>query len=98
MAGGKKGETEGGARPLAVADEVASPDPKEPLHLVLDDIQDYAVFLVGLDGNIASWNRGAQRVKLYSTEEAVGQPFAMLFTPEDVAAGKPDKEMRIALE
>jgi PAS domain S-box-containing protein len=70
----------------------------EDLRLVLDDITDYAVFVVSLDGRIASWNAGAARLKGYSAEEAVGQPFAMLFPPEDAARGDPGREMQEALE
>jgi PAS domain S-box-containing protein len=70
----------------------------ERLDLHLEDIEDYAVFRVGIDGRIASWNIGAQRVKGYTAEEAIGQPFAMLFTPEDAQAGKPELEMRVAAE
>jgi PAS domain S-box-containing protein len=70
----------------------------ERLDLLLEDIEDYAVFRVSPDGLIASWNLGAQRVKGYTAEEAIGQPFAMLFTPEDAQAGKPEKEMRVAAE
>jgi PAS domain S-box-containing protein len=70
----------------------------EPPALVLDDIQDYAIFLVSLDGRIASWNLGCERLKGYLPREAIGKPFAMLFTPEDRASGKPELEMQAALE
>jgi PAS domain S-box-containing protein len=66
--------------------------------LHMEDIEDYAIFRVGPDGLIASWNIGAQRVKGYTSEEAIGKPFAMLFTPEDIQAGKPECEMRVASE
>ena len=69
----------------------------EPLGLVLDFVQDYAIFLVDLEGRIASWNTGAQRLKGYTEAEAVGQPFAMLFTDEDRARGQPEHEMQHAL-
>lgn len=69
----------------------------EPLHLVLDDISDFAIFMLGLDGKIASWNTGAQRLKGYTAQEAIGQPFGMLFTEEDVEGGKPQREMEYAL-
>ena len=68
----------------------------QPLELVLDDIKDYAIFTIGLDGGIASWNAGAERMKGYTPEEAIGMPFERLFTPEEVAAGQPSAEMEIA--
>lgn len=70
----------------------------ERFHLNLEDIKDYAVFRVDPEGRIASWNAGAERIKRYTAEEAIGQPFAMLFTPEDIQAGKPEEEMRLAAE
>jgi PAS domain S-box-containing protein len=70
----------------------------ERFHLNLEDIKDYAIFRVDTEGRIASWNAGAERVKGYTAEEAIGQPFAMLFTKEDREAGQPELEMRVAAE
>ncbi len=70
----------------------------ERFHLNLEDIKDYAIFRVDPDGRIASWNTGAERLKGYTAKEAIGQPFAMLFTPEDIQAHKPEEEMRVAAE
>jgi PAS domain S-box-containing protein len=70
----------------------------ERFHLNLEDIKDYAIFRVDTEGRIASWNAGAERVKGYTAEEAIGQPFAMLFTEEDRAKGQPELEMRVAAE
>ncbi len=70
----------------------------ERLDLHLEDIEDYAIFRIGPDGRIATWNIGAERVKGYTAAEAIGQPFAMLFTPEEAQAGQPELEMRVAAE
>jgi PAS domain S-box-containing protein len=70
----------------------------ERFHLNLEDIKDYAIFRVTPEGLIASWNAGAERIKGYTAEEAIGQSFAMLFTPEDRQSGKPEYEMRMAME
>lgn len=83
---------------MAQRKSVAPDAPGNPLELVLDDIEDYAIFLLDLDLKIVSWNAGAQRLKGYTPAEAIGQPFAMLFTPEDAAAGQPEREGRIARE
>lgn len=73
-------------------------DIDERAHLNLEDIKDYAVFRVDPEGYIASWNAGAEHMKLYTEQEVIGQPFAMLFTPEDVQSNKPRREMEIAAE
>jgi PAS domain S-box-containing protein len=70
----------------------------ERFHLNLEDIKDFAIFRVDPEGRIASWNTGAERLKGYTAAEAIGQPFAMLFTPEDREAGRPEQEMRLAAE
>jgi PAS domain S-box-containing protein len=70
-----------------------APEGPKPLELALDYIEDYAVFLLDVEGRIASWNVGAERLKGYAPAEAIGQPFAMLFTREERACGKPEEEM-----
>lgn len=70
----------------------------ERFHLHLEDIKDYAVFRVDPEGRIASWNPGAERIKGYTAAEIIGQPFSVLFTPEDIERGVPELEMREALE
>ncbi len=98
-AGTDRGPPTEESRPPEVAREVGGEPPggREALELVLDDIKDYAVFMVSLEGRIASWNDGAQRVKGYRREEAIGLPFAALFTREDAERGQPEHEMRVAL-
>jgi PAS domain S-box-containing protein len=64
--------------------------------LLVDSIVDYAIYLIDLDGRVRSWNTGAERLKGYSADEIDGQSFARFYTPEDRAAGIPDKALRIA--
>jgi two-component system, chemotaxis family, CheB/CheR fusion protein len=47
---------------------------------------------------VESWSAGAQRIFGHSADEIVGQPVAILFTPEDRLAGQPQEELRQALE
>ena len=71
----------------------------EELHRhVVATVRDYAIFIVSLDGRILTWNEGARRIKGWTEEEVVGKPFASLFREEDVRAGVPEKEMRVAAE
>jgi PAS domain S-box-containing protein len=66
-------------------------------HLV-DSIQDYAIFALSAEGKVVSWNAGAERIKGYSTEEAVGLPYEKFFTPEDRERGVPGRLLRLAAE
>jgi PAS domain S-box-containing protein len=68
----------------------------EQLRLILEGIKEYAVFLVDPEGRMATWNPGVERVKGYRAEEFIGQPFSMLFTPEDQREGKPERELKQA--
>ncbi|MFW6058858.1 MAG: PAS domain-containing sensor histidine kinase [Phycisphaeraceae bacterium] len=72
--------------------------PNEFFRLVLDNLEDYAVFLLDPDGRIATWNRGAQRILGYSEDEIVGQFFSVIFTDKAVRQGGPCDEMNEALE
>ena len=68
----------------------------EQLRAVFRGVRDYAIFTVGLDGRISSWHEGAEIMKRYTADEAIGMPFANLFTQEDRACGRPEREMEIA--
>ena len=75
----------------------ASPVSWEDQHrLLVENVVDYAIYMLDPSGRVASWNAGAQRMKGHSAIEILGQHFSIFFTPEDVAAGKPEHELAIA--
>jgi PAS domain S-box-containing protein len=55
--------------------------------LLVESVQDYAVFMVSVDGIVQNWNRGAQRVKGFRAHEIVGSSMAIFFPPEEIAKG-----------
>lgn len=61
------------------------------LRLLVESVRDYAIFAMDDDGRVASWNAGAERIKGYSEQEAIGLPYSVFFTPEDKAQGKPQR-------
>lgn len=65
--------------------------------LIVESAVDYAIFTTDLEGRITSWNRGAREVLGWDETEALGRPNAILYTPEDHAAGVPEAEMAEAL-
>src|SRR5438552_14093988 len=65
--------------------------------LLVDKVQDYAIFMLDPHGRIATWNGGAQRIKQYTADEVIGQHFSIFYPPEDVRAGKPDRELDAAM-
>ena len=63
---------------------------------IFNSVTDYAIFLLDLNGNVASWNTGAERIKGYREEEILGQHFSRFYTREEIEEGKPQDELRIA--
>jgi PAS domain S-box-containing protein len=64
-------------------------------HLV-QSVVDYAIFQLDKDGVVATWNRGAERIKGYSAEEIIGRHFSAFYTEEDKAAGVPARALATA--
>jgi PAS domain S-box-containing protein len=69
---------------------------EERFRLIVENVKDYAILMLDPEGRVVSWNEGAQRIKGYSAEEIIGRHFSCFYPPEDVAAGKPLRELNIA--
>jgi PAS domain S-box-containing protein len=63
------------------------------LELLLDSVRDYAIYLLDREGYVASWNAGAERFKGYTAQEIIGEHFSRFYTPEDRAAGLPERAL-----
>ncbi len=68
----------------------------EQFHILVDSVEEYAIYLLDSTGNIITWNTGAEKIKGYSAKEIIGKNFASFYTAEDVAAGKPQRNLREA--
>ena len=66
--------------------------------LLVDAVQDYAIFLLSTEGRVLTWNRGAERIKGYSADEIIGQHFSVFYTPEERGAGRPMSLLGLAAE
>jgi PAS domain S-box-containing protein len=71
---------------------------EQRFRLLVDSVTDYAIYMLDPTGHVATWNAGATRVKGYAASEIIGKHFSVFFPPEDVAAGKPPRELEIARE
>jgi PAS domain S-box-containing protein len=71
---------------------------EERFRLMVSGVKDYAILMLDPEGNVASWNVGAERTKGYTSEEILGKHFSIFHEPEDVKAGKPDRLLKIAEE
>ena len=77
--------------------ETALQESKARYHMVVENVTDYAIYMLDPQGNVSSWNAGAQRIEGYRAEEIVGRNFSVFFTPEDIEKGLPQKELARAV-
>lgn len=71
-------------------------DSEQRFRLLIEEAVDYAIFLIDLTGRIQTWNVGAERLKGYTSEEAIGKHFTMFYTPEDRQRSVPEGLLREA--
>ena len=69
---------------------------EERFRLLVENVRDYAVFMLDVDGTVRSWNSGAQALKGYTAGEIIGRHFSAFYTPEDQGEGKPAAELSAA--
>ena len=84
-----------GDRPVP-AGRTAESAQEEGFRLLVESVKDYAIFMLDPGGHVATWNAGAERIKGYKADEIIGKHFSIFYPPEDVAAGKPERELEIA--
>jgi osomolarity two-component system sensor histidine kinase TcsA len=68
----------------------------EKYKLLVDSVQDYAIFLMDTNGYIQTWNRGAERNKGYKPEDIIGKHFSTFYLERDKQAKKPERELELA--
>jgi PAS domain S-box-containing protein len=68
---------------------------EEKYQMLLDEVQDYAIFMLDPQGIIVSWNAGAGRIKGYRGEQIIGHNFSCFFPPEDIKRGRPEEVLRV---
>src|SRR5438477_8374736 len=62
---------------------------EETLRLFIDSVKEYAIFLLDPQGQVQSWNSGAERIKGYRAPEILGQHFSVFYPPDERARGAP---------
>jgi PAS domain S-box-containing protein len=61
------------------------------LHLLIEGVTDYAIYLLDTGGMVVNWNAGAERLKGYRSHEIIGEHFSRFFGLEDQQNGKPQR-------
>ncbi|MEX0585958.1 MAG: PAS domain S-box protein, partial [Pirellulales bacterium] len=68
----------------------------EQLRLLIDGTKEYAIIMLDPQGQVMTWNPGAERIKGYRAAEIVGESFERFYAPEDLEAGKPRRALEVA--
>jgi len=76
--------------------ERALRESEEKFRLLVEGAQDYAIFTLDPQGNITSWNIGAERIKGYRAEEIIGKHFSCFYPADKIEEGYPDRELEVA--
>jgi PAS domain S-box-containing protein len=71
---------------------------EERFRLLVEAVQDYAIFMLDATGHVVSWNAGAQRIKGYLASEIIGKHFSCFYPPEDLKNGKPEWGLQLAVK
>ncbi|MGO4770388.1 PAS domain S-box protein [Flavobacterium sp. W22_SRS_FK3] len=71
---------------------------EERYHLMVEDVQDYAILYLSPEGIIENWNQGAQKIKGYKAEEIIGKNFSIFYIESNRKAGLPQKLLKLAQE
>ena len=71
---------------------------EQDYRLLVENVKDYAIVMIDPQGYVVTWNAGAQKIKGYTADEIIGKHFSIFYTKEDVAQGKTEKELSMALK
>ena len=66
--------------------------------LLIRSVVDYAIYMLDPEGQVVSWNPGAERIKGYTAEEIIGEHFSRFYTEEERAAGVPQNALKVGAE
>jgi PAS domain S-box-containing protein len=72
--------------------------PNVAFRLLVDAVQDYAIFILDPDGYVLTWNSGAKAIKGYTREEIVGKHFSVFYPQEAVDSHWPERELALAVK
>lgn len=71
---------------------------EERYRLMVEGVKDYGIFMLDRTGHIMTWNDGANRIKGYQASEIIGKHFSTFYIQQDIDAGKPERELEIAIK
>src|SRR5450631_852675 len=69
---------------------------EERFRLLVQEVKDYAIFMIDPEGRVMSWNQGAQQIKGYTEDEIIGKPISIFYTDEENRRGEPAYNLKRA--
>ncbi|MEW6467553.1 MAG: MASE1 domain-containing protein [Bacteroidota bacterium] len=73
-------------------------DSEERYRLVVENVKDYAIFMIDPQGYVLTWNEGARNIKGYSAEEVIGRHFSLFYTKEEIERNEPEYNLKMAMK
>jgi PAS domain S-box-containing protein len=67
---------------------------EERFRLLIENVKDYSICMLNIEGNIISWNKGAEKIQGYSEKEIMGKHFSIFYPPEDLIKNEPEKNLK----
>jgi PAS domain S-box-containing protein len=83
-------------RTAALEKELEWRSHEERFRRFVEAVQDYAIFMLDVKGNVSTWNPGAERMKGYKADEIIGKHFSVFYPEQDIQSGKPPMELEVA--
>ena len=76
--------------------QISLQNSEQRFRLLVEAVQDYAIFMLDPLGHISSWNLGAERIKGYRADEIIGKHFSIFYPEQDQKNQKPQYELKEA--
>jgi PAS domain S-box-containing protein len=84
------------ARPADKGETTALANSEERFRLLVESVKDYAILMLDPEGLVTTWNKGAEFINGYRSDEIIGRHFSHVYRHEDVVQGRPEHELAIA--
>jgi len=69
---------------------------QERFRMMVENVRDYAIYILDMNGYVTSWNLGAERIEGYLAEEIIGRHYSCFFPPDHAARGDPGMQLQFA--
>ena len=71
---------------------------QKDFQLLVTSLKDYSIIMLDINGNVVTWNSGAEKIKGYREQEIIGKNMEIFYTREDIEKGEPKSNLQKALK